>query len=859
MSDSLEQAKTHTALPFETSPFGTNPTSQKVPELLAPAGGPEPFYAALNAGADAIYCALGNNFNARRSAKNFDEESFKAAAEAAHLRGVRVYLTLNIVIKEKELRDALALVARAWELGADAFIIQDWGLLQAVKYLWPQVEVHVSTQANIHDVRGLTWCKAFGASRVTLSREVTLKEIQEMATVGVELEEFAHGALCFCYSGACQLSSATGGRSANRGLCAQPCRLPYELVDKDRHRLAKTDWDRPLCPKDYCTIEVLDELTQAGVAALKLEGRMKAPDYVYSIVKSYRAQLDDLKKQHTPSPAEFKLRQTTLKRAFNRDFTHEYLAGRSDNSMMSYERSNNRGELVGLLTAVQELPAREVYVKGKNGGRTRKKVQRQANLTIKLTAHVGERDLLEVRPLHDPSQFLTVVAPRIAQAGETLVCRATRPLEIGSYVRVIRSQVAMDASERAAKAENLPKQKISLAAYAHTGKPLTIQLALSAAPEICVQVEGPLVEKARTKELTQDELISHASRFGNTPFEVTPNAITAEVSPGCGMSFSEIHKLRDKAATLLVQKILEPWHEPARHLELPNNWTQRIVREQESSIQTPASPHKSQVCALVMTAQNALEALQAGADVVYVYEDAACKAARLVGSSNQLTLWLSETSRAYNCKRQEELIDTFKISAAGNISQVVYAQNLGKQYEIKDSIPVHNTAALNVFESHGCTGIWLSQELSLPEIQKLGAHAQIPLGVRVLGRHQVMVSEHCILQAADTCIHNCTACKLRSEQTSLKDQNGALWPVRTTLDATSLLFSAHPLDLTEHTSELLQAGVTRFMADCSLCTPQQTRFYVERTRRALDCALAYKKPACALAGSTTGHLFMEIG
>jgi putative protease len=317
-------------------------------ELLAPAGGPEAFNAALAAGADAIYCGLGNNFNARRSAHNFTEETFGEACRRAHLAGARVYVTVNIAVATREIPQVLELIRRAWLLGADAFIIQDWGLLAEVRRSWPEIECHVSTQANVHDARGTVWCRELGVARVTLSRELSLKEMRTIAREGVELEAFGHGALCFCYSGVCMMSSLAGGRSANRGLCAQPCRLPYDLVDEAGRAIEAPGRTRPLCPKDYCVVDDLPRLMDAGVASLKVEGRMKSPDYVYAVISAYRGALDALAAGEKDEKSDA-ARHRTLRRVFNRDFTDAYLWGRSGDEMMSYERSNNRGRRTGLL------------------------------------------------------------------------------------------------------------------------------------------------------------------------------------------------------------------------------------------------------------------------------------------------------------------------------------------------------------------------------------------------------------------------------------------------------------------------------------------------------------------------------
>ena len=198
---------------------------RRMPELLAPAGTMDAFKAAIAAGADAVYCGL-SSFNARRNAENMTLDQFREACEMAHLAGSRVYVTTNILMRDDELPRALALVHDTACAGADAFIVQDWGFLRLAHELWPELEYHLSTQANVHDARGVALARSMGCARVTLSRELSLPEIEACSHEGVELEVFAHGALCVCYSGECLLSSVQRGRSANRGLCRQPCRLP---------------------------------------------------------------------------------------------------------------------------------------------------------------------------------------------------------------------------------------------------------------------------------------------------------------------------------------------------------------------------------------------------------------------------------------------------------------------------------------------------------------------------------------------------------------------------------------------------------------------------------------------------------
>lgn len=547
-----------------------------VPELLAPAGGPEPFNAALAAGADAIYCGLGNDFNARRGAHNFDDESFAAACRRAHLAGTRVYVTVNVAVSTEEMPRVLDLVRRAWELGADAFIIQDWGLMAEIRRRWPEVETHVSTQANVHDARGVAWCRdVWGVDRVTLSRELSLAEISRIAEEGVELECFGHGALCFCYSGVCLMSSLNGGRSANRGLCAQPCRLPYDLIDEDGNvmeipgvatqglpeKSRGVGGTRLLCPKDYCTVDRLAEMRDAGVGSLKVEGRMKAPDYVLSVVGAYRDALDALAAGED-SEAGAAARHRRLKRAFNRDFTDSYLWGRSDNDMMSYERSNNRGEVVGEVVGSRQLEDAVVRRGGGNGGRERMRRLTRADVEVRLTAPVDEGDLLELRPVDDPTQFLTAPAPADAAAGETIICRAARPMPAGSVVRLIRSQRALDEAARVADKDVVRRRPVRVSVTARLGEPFSVELS-------CVdgaasaRAEGFVVEAARTREVTGEELVEHVGRMGQSPFEPVEWDVTLD--SGCGMSFSAVHKVRAEACALLEKAILAPYARRGGH------------------------------------------------------------------------------------------------------------------------------------------------------------------------------------------------------------------------------------------------------------------------------------------------------
>ena len=352
-----------------------------------------------------------------------------------------MYVTVNVAIATREIPRVLDLVRRAWLLGADAFIIQDWGLFCEIRRAWPQIETHVSTQANIHDARGTAWCRQMVADRVTLSRELSLKEISRIAEEGVERRP-SHGAWVLHTGCSWLMSSLATGRSANRGLCAQPCRLPHDLVDEEGNAVEAPGNTRPLCPKDYCTVDHLQEMIDAGVGSLKVEGRMKAPDYVYNVVGAYREAIDATLAGRQLGAAEDLAVHRRLKRAFNRDFTDAYLMGTSGDEMMSYDRSNNRGEVVGTVASSRALEDRVARRGGGNGGRQRTRRYTQAEAVISLTEPVEKGDLLELRPVDDPSQFLTVHAEADAPAGATITAWRPARCPLPSIVSVIRSQNA---------------------------------------------------------------------------------------------------------------------------------------------------------------------------------------------------------------------------------------------------------------------------------------------------------------------------------------------------------------------------------------------------------------------------------
>lgn len=282
-------------------------------ELLSPAGSPEGVIAAVQNGADAVYMGMGA-FNARRGAKNFTDEEFVKAVRYCHVRGCKVYVTLNTLVNDREMRDAVAAAKLASDAGADALIVQDLGMSYAIRCALPDIPLHASTQMSLHNLAGVEAAAEMGITRAVLARELSFEQIRFITkNASIETEVFVHGALCFCHSGQCYMSALIGRRSGNRGLCAQPCRLQYSLG-------GRMD-DHPLSLKDNCLVDQIRRLEEAGVASLKIEGRMKRPEYTGIVTGVYAKAI---REQRNPDKGEMELLEKTFSR---QGFTQGYFIG----------------------------------------------------------------------------------------------------------------------------------------------------------------------------------------------------------------------------------------------------------------------------------------------------------------------------------------------------------------------------------------------------------------------------------------------------------------------------------------------------------------------------------------------------
>lgn len=813
-------------------------------ELLAPAGNMECLHAAVKAGADAVYLGAGH-FNARRGADNFSLENLAEACDYAHLRGAKIYLTLNTVVLPSELPDALELARQAYRCGVDAFIVQDIGISIELSRIMPDVEVHVSTQMNIHDEDGLRAAAALGATRVTLARELSLAEIarlHELAEeLGVELESFAHGALCVCYSGQCFMSSLVGGRSANRGRCAQACRLPYELHNRALRKTLDAPGEHLLSPKDLCTANLIPELLHAGVASLKIEGRMKSPEYVQAVVGVYRAVIDRVEAaidrdgidsvvaSDAPELRASEEEMNVLSEAFSRGFTTAYLKGKRGNEIMSYGRPNNRGVFVGRVAKVREGL---VFIDPET------------------ELHVG--DLIE---------FWTNRGHFVHTIGEFKTDRAGRvffPVEraVGKGDRVFRVR---NAEAAFVDDDKLPSVAVCARAELRIGQPALLTFTV-AAGDASVTVEGPEVEAARTKAITKEEVREHIDRMGTTPFYLS--SLEIDLDEGVGMGFSMLHKLRARAAEELQETILAYYH--ARKLErTPSRAFAPVVRK-----------GWCKVAALATNPACARAAKRAGADLIYVpaanyrrgeavIAGQLSDTAEQAGYPKQCIPVLPTVSQMFDEEKRNgfdiwKRVKADKPVMVENLGQLLHATEMGAAPEVGPHIPVTNKLDLQAMADLGAQRAWLSPELSLVQIEELGDMAPMPLGLTIMGQTELMVTEHCLLMSQGPCNQKCAECARRKSPHYLKDRKGYEMPVIADCTGRSHLYNAVQMDVAHLMPEIIGAGVSTVLVDTTLMNVKETTEKVARAVRARDIAQKDGNKVAKAEGATSGHLFRGV-
>jgi putative protease len=708
-----------------------------VPEILAPCGSYDILVAAVKAGADACYIG-GDRFGARAYAPNLNADSYRQAIEYAHLHNTRIYLTVNTLLKDNEIDDLAGFLQPYYELGLDAVIVQDLGVFSAVKKAFPDMKLHCSTQMNITSWKAAAYMKAQGADRIVTAREMSLDEIRSLKqNVDIEVETFVHGAMCYSYSGQCLMSSFAGGRSGNRGRCAQPCRKCYDGVYK-------------LSMKDMCTLELLPEILETGIDSLKIEGRMKNEYYVASAVDAYKELANDWALGCFSKAKAVSLKKK-LANVFNRGgFCSGYFSQHNGRDMISEEKPNNQGVEVGY---VEDISA---------GG-----------VVIRLSEMLYKGDVLELSL--DDGSVVEITAHADFIAGEPARLNAPKSRHILPESRVLRTRCNYILEDiRKNILEKDSKILIDGIFTAAPGERISFTLNREMGGQLySATAYGDVADTAKSGSPDIDKMIKKLSQLGETEYSIRD--IHMEVSPDAFVPVSSLKKLRREALELLESEILSRSRRyRCRRKDKPEEADDENIKNQEIN----QDNHKSVKYRIgISTAEQLdilLELLGAGNglynDAYAIYVSTSLYR-RLISDENY-------TGRLKACglKLYIELPyvvrDNFDIDLTDSDLSVVagiYVRNIGgyaalkalKLYErveagqlelvIGSSLYAYNKLAVETLGNYVYEN---PQELNLKELKELYEQPHYRGELLLYGYQQVMISAQCVTGNFDTCVND---------------------------------------------------------------------------------------------------------
>ncbi len=777
------------------------------PELLCPVGNIFALKAAVENGADAVYLGL-DKYSARSLAENFTMDNIAEAIDYCHLRGVKVYVALNTILLDKELEEAIEIAKELYVLGADSYIVQDVGLLERLSKIMPDMPLHISTQATIYSAEGIKVFEKYNIKRVVLARETTLEEIKYIKRDSkIPIEVFVHGALCVSYSGQCLMSSFIGARSGNRGKCAQPCRMKYDILEKEKNgsyiMAPKEIVKQKYCisPKDLCLLENIPDLILAGVDSLKIEGRMKSPEYVGIVTRIYRKYIDNA--------------IAIINNEVTNNIYDKYILDEKDKKELiqifsrggftkGYLQNSNPTELI-----YNELPKHTgIYL-----GTVREYIKDKSNIILKLEEPLSIGDGVEVLNDSLPGSVISFIRHgkervNIAKEGSIVTIGDVKGnVNVGDKVYKISSKsINEEISQTYMYGRNIKKVDITAKATLKIHRPLRLELSylgytgISESEKIC--------EKGITKSFSKDDIVENICKFGDTSFNV--ENIEIDMDEGVFIPLSQINTVRREAIAKLELAICNEYKREKDKLNLENV---KIVDVKEGDKESKLN---NKISVYLYNPSN-FEGLE-DVDRIYLPFDKVIQNIDFLKSikesnlkDKEICIDLGNISKGETKKKILDNIETIKRIGnvlVGNLEQIEMLKGLNLSIEVDSSLNTYNSNSIEFFNSMDINKISLSNELTIDQILNLNLDiTNNELSVNIYGRLPVMTMQSCIISNNISKKIHCSLCDKKNY--CLKDRVGDIFPISTnTLDCRNIVLSSNVIFNLEAVSKLNQKITT---------------------------------------------------
>ena len=798
-------------------------------ELLAPVGSFEALKAAVQNGANAVYLG-GKDFGARASANNFDRDELKDAVKYAHIRGVQVFVTTNTLRKENEIEDFLEYVKFLYDIDVDAIILQDIGMARLIKRELPDFELHASTQMVAHSLEDVKYLEGVGFDRVVLAREVTVEEIKYICdNCKADIEVFVHGALCVCYSGQCLMSSMIGNRSGNRGRCAQPCRQRYELVDVYTGEVVNSNGDYLLSPKDLSTIEEIDKIIDAGVHSLKIEGRMKRPEYVATVIDGYRKTIDEYLATNKLNVSDETIND--LYTIFNRKFTKGLLLGDVGKDMMNSQLPNNQGLYVGTVVDYNKK-AKRLKIKLSNtlkkgdginlGGGTIGRIIKNGN--IETIGYKGE----------------TIELDFVGEARKGQIVFKTSDSELMDRVQATFTQD-----------KELVKNIIDAKITIKLGQKPILTLKDRHSNEATIECDK-IVEEAMKVALSKEKVEAQLRKLGNTPYEL--DLLEIELDDNVSLPVSLLNQMRRDCIELLDKE----------RVSIKNRKYKNKTVKYKPVLYNRNK--QQEIYVKVKNLEQLESALECGVDRIY-YEDTNTidKAMSLAMKYNKKVIY--SAPRIIRNKEYNHLAKANNAGVAsvqvGNYGSIDYFK--GKELNIDYYLNAFNSETINYYKEIGADTLCISQELNINEIKETIKYTDINIESVVYGYTPLMITEYCPMGViVRDCKKDKRVAKCKESIYALRNSKGDEFRVSQDIFCRSTIYNSNVTCMLDNLYELHEIGINVLRLDFTLEDKETVKEVIEAYQEVLSNDYKLGTKAIKLynkldeKGTTAGHYYKGV-